>query len=61
MRTRQVLLVRRYMDFAGDTDYIDYAKTSLKPYVDHFKRHVSALIEAEVQDKKRKPGDALEF
>jgi len=42
----------------------DWEKTSLKPYVDHFRRFVAALMEEEktVVKREREVGaDAMEF
>lgn len=40
----------------------DYEKTSLKPYMDHFRSHVGALLKAEKGVKReREDDDAMEF
>jgi len=51
-------------DAAGKTTVQDWEKTSLKPYVDHFRRFVAALMEEEktVVKREREVGaDAMEF
>lgn len=37
----------------GEEKLQDYEKTSLKPYVDHFKRFVAALVKEEMTAAKR--------
>ena len=41
----------------GDVGIVDYDKTSLKPYVAHFKTHVDGIVADELADKKRKASD----